>query len=90
MPETIRRTDRQILFNLIAGFVLCDHMGDVAEDCIEALVQAGILTRIHGRSDLRDQDGNEHPYASLTVEALSKFLSEHHGATTLFGASLSD
>lgn len=46
---------RQILVNLCAGLYLCDHLGDAADDAIEALRQAGIVIECEDLRDLARQ-----------------------------------
>jgi hypothetical protein len=77
-PDTniIKEPDyKQILINLCASAFLADHMGDMAGDIDEALIQAGIITRKEAR-EFED------------LSQLAGFLALEHRATTINGTAI--
>lgn len=82
LPEIPDADARKILLNLIAGLQLCDHLGDVCSDALEAAKQAGFL------KDAFLKDAGEKSFGDL--EELGDYLVVKYGATTIWGTSLVD
>lgn len=76
---------RQILLNLIAGSVLADHMGDMANDMLHAAKQCGIDVPDNFLSTGGDAMGMDTP-----LERMSEYLVTYHDATTVYGTTLYD
>jgi len=70
--------ERKILINLVASMSLADHMGDVFEDCVKALKDAGIDWP-------GTDDGMQKPLDQLTA-----WLVTHHGAESVWGTPLAE
>jgi hypothetical protein len=74
-------TDRSVLINLIAGLSLADHMGDVYEDCEQALKKIGIAVPSILESTRENPTHWEH---------LTDFLVKQYSATTIWGTALGE
>lgn len=77
MPETPEHRD--ILIGLVAGLSLADHMGDVYQDCLQALELAGINVPSILDSPLQNPTHWEH---------LRHYLAHEHNAKSIWGADL--
>ena len=76
---------KQVLINLMAGAVLADHMGDMADDILTAARQIGIVVPDSFLSSGGDVYGND-----THLERLSEYLVTYHEAETVHGTSLLD
>lgn len=76
---------RQILMNLIAGSVLADHMGDMANDLLYAAKKCGVEVPDDFLSSGGDAMGMD-----TELERLSEYLVTYHDATSLYGTELYD